>query len=106
MSVNYKAFIGLGYIVNSEQKADILNHCLATVELEDEFICLNGYTNGPLYFLGEEIESIEEGCFSFIDIEFLYEESWYKEIKDKYGMFLEYLETDPEPRLFVCHQVS
>ena len=106
MSVDYTTHIGLGYIVTAEEKAHILNHCLATAELEDEFLCLNAYIDDGFYFLGEEIESINTGCFSFTDLEFLYEENWYKEIEDKYGMFLEYLEKDTKPKLYVLNRVS
>lgn len=58
MSVNYKAILGVGYIIPRAKAEEIYTEY---PELEDNLHCLDGWCNTPDYLFGEVFYECEPG---------------------------------------------
>ena len=86
MSVNYKAIIGLGYIISEAVKEKLELHPDFN-KIEDNIFCIDGWRNDPEYFFGKILYTCKPG--ERIESPSL-EASFYlfDEIEKNYGSYL------------------
>ena len=69
MSVDYEAFIGIGWVISDQEREDMIEANYALYKegkapcVEDEFYHINAYTGGDV-FLGDRIACVDEGEYS------------------------------------------
>lgn len=72
MSVDYEAFIGVGWIISQEERDRLVERNLALIEqfpdqiipcAEDEFMWINAYWSDSPVFLGTSLFVAEEGSY-------------------------------------------
>ena len=72
MSVDYEAFIGVGWIISQEERDKLVEHNLELIEqfpnqiipcIEDEFMWVNAYWDDSPVFLGKSLFSADEGSY-------------------------------------------
>lgn len=70
MSVDYEAFIGIGWVISAEEKERLIDANLKMIEdypdadimcIEDEFSYINSYYGDGEVFLGKTLVSIDSG---------------------------------------------
>ena len=68
MSVDYEAFIGIGWVISEVEREQMIEANYALYEegkapcVEDEFYYINAYTGGDV-FLGERVVAVDEGDY-------------------------------------------
>ena len=76
MSVDYEAFIGIGWVMSQEERNRLVNANRKLIDehpndmiiqcVEDEFSYINGYSDDSEVFLGESLVSID--CGEYINL--------------------------------------
>ena len=72
MSVDYEAFIGIGWVISQEERDKLVERNQALIEqfpdhiipcIEDEFMWINAYWSDSEVFLGKSLFSADEGSY-------------------------------------------
>ena len=95
MSVDYEAFIGIGWVISDEQREQMIEANYALYQegkapcVEDEFYYINAYTGGDT-FLGDRIATVDEGEYTCIsDLSAVISPEQWERFAEKYATILE-----------------
>ena len=95
MSVDYEAFIGIGWVISDQEREDMIeaNYVLYKEGkapcVEDEFYHINAYTGGDV-FLGDRIACVDEGEYTCIsDLSSLVQPDQWDIFAEKYATIIE-----------------
>ena len=118
MSVDYEAFIGIGWVISDEQRDQMIEANYALYKegkapcVEDEFYYINAYTGGDV-FLGERVVAVDEGEYICVsDLSAAMDPAKWEAFAEKFATIIEAcgIEITPDskwanPQLYLINHV-
>ena len=119
MSVDFEAFLGIGWMLTREQRDQMIDANLALYEkgevecVEDEFSWIDGYHEDSPVFLGERITTVTPGEFMCVsDLNSIIDAEKWEAFAEKFATIIEScgINITPDskwanPQLYIVHQI-